>query len=90
MCVLKSLLSKPIPEPTFTKPRHPSRLAVHTCRFPVNMSTLFPSISIKQKGYYAQDVDFDDLAQRNPEWAAICRTGKNTKWLDFKDPKIVL
>ena len=40
--------------------------------------------------YYAQDVDFDDLARRDPEWAVICKTAKASKWIDFHDPKIVL
>jgi 23S rRNA (adenine1618-N6)-methyltransferase len=44
----------------------------------------------RQKPYYAQDVDFDDLAARDPEWAAICKTSKAIRWLDFQDPKIVL
>jgi hypothetical protein len=44
----------------------------------------------EQRGYYAQDVDFDDLAKRDPDWAAICKQGKETKWIDFQDPKVVL
>ena len=44
----------------------------------------------RQIPYYAQDVDFDDLANRDPEWAAVCKAAKESRWLDFKDPKIVL
>ncbi|KAK5175513.1 uncharacterized protein LTR77_000652 [Saxophila tyrrhenica] len=40
--------------------------------------------------YYAQDVDFDDLAKRNPDWAAVCETARKSKWIDFQDPKVVL
>ena len=54
------------------------------------MSQSSSSELYRQKPYYAQDVDFDDLASRDPEWAAICKTSKASQWLDFKDPKIVL
>ena len=40
--------------------------------------------------YYAQDIDFDDLANRDDDWAAITKTGKETKWIDFQDPQILL
>ena len=38
---------------------------------------------------HALDVDFDDLAQHAPEWAAISQSAKEAKWLDFQDPKVV-
>ena len=49
-----------------------------------------PSSSDQNRQYYAQDVDFEDLASRDPEWAAICKTAKEARWIDFQDPKTVL
>ncbi len=54
------------------------------------MSQLSQTPATNQKPYYAQDVDFEDLAKRDPDWAAICKTSKQTKWIDFQDPKILL
>jgi len=39
--------------------------------------------------YYDHDVDFDVLAEHDPEFAAICKVSKDKKWVDFKDPKVV-
>jgi 23S rRNA (adenine1618-N6)-methyltransferase len=49
-----------------------------------------PQATPSQRDYYAQDVDFDDLASRDPEWAAICEAAKESNQLNFRDPKIVL
>lgn len=38
---------------------------------------------------HALNVDFDDLAEHDPEWAAISKSAKDAKWLDFKDPRVV-
>ena len=38
---------------------------------------------------HALNVDFDDLAKNDPEWAAISKSAKEAKWLDFQDPKVV-
>lgn len=54
------------------------------------MSPPSPPFKATQIPYYAQDVDFSELAKRDPDWAAISRTGKETKWLDFQDPKILM
>ncbi|RMZ17321.1 hypothetical protein D0860_00457 [Hortaea werneckii] len=39
--------------------------------------------------YYEGDVDFDVLAAKDPEFAAICKVSKNKRWVDFQDPKVV-
>jgi len=39
--------------------------------------------------YYNQDVDFDKLAEKDPDFAAICKVSKDKKWIDFKDAKVV-
>ena len=44
----------------------------------------------QQISYYAQDVDFDDLANRDADWASISKAAKASKWVDFQDPKVVL
>jgi 23S rRNA (adenine1618-N6)-methyltransferase len=44
----------------------------------------------RQLAYYAQDVDFDDLAERDPDWVAICKATKESKWIDFQDPRVLL
>ncbi|RMZ21018.1 hypothetical protein D0859_14970 [Hortaea werneckii] len=41
------------------------------------------------RDYYEGDVDFDVLAAKDPEFAAICKTSKNKRWVDFQDPKVV-
>lgn len=38
---------------------------------------------------HALNVDFDDLAKCDPEWAAISKSAKEAKWLDFQDSKVV-
>lgn len=54
------------------------------------MSQAIKSDAYHQIPYYAQDIDFDDLAARDAKWEAICATSKETKWIDFQDPRIVL
>ena len=54
------------------------------------MSEPTASNAYRQIPYYTQDVDFDDLAKRDPEWADICKSAKQSKWIDFQDPNIVL
>lgn len=44
---------------------------------------------MKQVPYYERDVDFDDLAKRDPEFAEISQHGKRNGFIDFQDPKIV-
>ncbi|RMY69489.1 hypothetical protein D0863_06422 [Hortaea werneckii] len=39
--------------------------------------------------YYEGDVDFDVLAAKDPEFAAICKVSKHKRWVDFQDPKVV-
>lgn len=46
-------------------------------------------MSHQDKSEYALNVDFDELAKDDPEWAAISKSAKDAKWLDFKDPKVV-
>ncbi|CAK4031100.1 hypothetical protein DOTSEDRAFT_42114 [Lecanosticta acicola] len=44
---------------------------------------------MKQMPYYERDVDFDDLAKRDPNFAAISKQGKQKAFIDFQNPKIV-
>ena len=41
------------------------------------------------RDYYEGDVDFDVLAAKDPEFAAICKISKNKRWVDFQNPKVV-
>ncbi|RMX97625.1 hypothetical protein D0868_10545 [Hortaea werneckii] len=41
------------------------------------------------RAYYEGDVDFDVLAAKDHEFAAICKVSKNKRWVDFQDPKVV-
>lgn len=41
------------------------------------------------RAYYEGDVDFDVLAAKDPEFAAICKVSKNKRWVDFQNPKVV-
>lgn len=45
--------------------------------------------SNQDRPLHALDVDFDDLAEHDPEWAVISKTAKEAKWLDFQDPKVI-
>ncbi|RMX75906.1 hypothetical protein D0869_11201 [Hortaea werneckii] len=45
--------------------------------------------SMRGPAYYEGDVDFDVLAAKDPEFAAICKVSKNKRWVDFQDPKVV-
>ena len=47
-------------------------------------------VAYQQIPYYAQDVDFDDLSKRDADWAAICKSAKESKRIDFQDPNVVL
>lgn len=44
---------------------------------------------MKQVPYYERDVDFDDLAKQDPDFAAISQHGKRKGFIDFQNPKIV-
>ncbi|KAK4506114.1 hypothetical protein PRZ48_004079 [Zasmidium cellare] len=44
---------------------------------------------MKQIPYYSRDVDFDDLAKHDPEFAAISQKGKRDGFINFQDPEIV-
>ena len=48
------------------------------------------SPNYRQVPYYDKDVDFDELAEKDPDWAAVCKSAKQTKWIGFQDPKVVL
>ena len=39
--------------------------------------------------YYEHDVDFDALAEKDQDFAAICKISKDKRWIDFKDPNVV-
>ena len=82
---LISPISHSSPQPSTRNTPHPT-----SPQQPQTMSQPPSPAPYHQKPYYAQDVDFDDLAARDPEWAAICKTSKATRWLDFQDPAIVL
>lgn len=42
-----------------------------------------------QVPYYDRDVDFDDLAKRDPDFATISQHGKRDGFINFQDTKIV-
>lgn len=43
-----------------------------------------------RKDYYRRDVDFDDLAKHDEDWAAISKRAKAESKIDFQDPDVVL
>lgn len=52
------------------------------------------SRSIVERSHYntsvhALNIDFDELAARDPDWATISKCAKEARWLDFQDPKVV-
>ena len=48
-----------------------------------------PSPSAEQFPYYDHDVDFDELARRDPAFAAISTEAKKNGFIDFQNPQIV-
>lgn len=52
-------------------------------------SSTIPTNTNGGRAYYEGDVDFDVLAAKDPEFAAICKVSKNKRWVDFQDPKVV-
>ncbi|KAF2161122.1 hypothetical protein M409DRAFT_28452 [Zasmidium cellare ATCC 36951] len=44
---------------------------------------------MRQIPYYSRDVDFDDLAKRDPDFASISQQGKRDGFINFQDPQIV-
>ncbi|EME47775.1 hypothetical protein DOTSEDRAFT_42114 [Dothistroma septosporum NZE10] len=44
---------------------------------------------MRQIPYYDRDVDFDDLAKRDPDFATISQHGKRDGFINFQDTKIV-
>lgn len=44
---------------------------------------------MKNLPYYDRDVDFDDLAKRDPDFAIISQHGKRDGFINFQDTKIV-
>jgi hypothetical protein len=44
---------------------------------------------IKDIPYYAQDVDFDRLAQSSPDFAKVIAPGKKKGFIDFQDVEVV-
>ncbi|KAK5112230.1 hypothetical protein LTR62_004391 [Meristemomyces frigidus] len=42
-----------------------------------------------KRPYYDGDVDFDTLATKDQDFAAICQQSKTKKWIDFQNPKVV-
>lgn len=53
------------------------------------MSQSTTSIDRTERSYYDGDVDFDALAAKDADFAAICEVSKGKRWIDFQDPKIV-
>ena len=47
------------------------------------------AITSRSMAYYEHDVDFDALAEKDKDFAAICKVSKVKNWIDFKDPKVV-
>ncbi|GIZ37250.1 hypothetical protein CKM354_000070400 [Cercospora kikuchii] len=41
------------------------------------------------KDYYSRDVDFNELAKHDDDFAAISKAAKRDGWIDFHDPKVV-
>ena len=84
MCTLRS--------PSEAKLQYCCCCAAHTDarRFcgPPNLSTSPTNMNL-MASYYNQDVDFDKLAEKDPDFAAICKVSKDKKWIDFKDAKVV-
>ena len=44
---------------------------------------------MKQVPYYDRDVDFDELAKRDPDFTTISQHGKRDGFINFQDTKIV-
>ncbi|TKA73714.1 hypothetical protein B0A55_05480 [Friedmanniomyces simplex] len=49
-----------------------------------------PSSTTKstERSYYDGDVDFDELAAKDADFAAICKVSKDKRWVDFQDPNV--
>lgn len=54
---------------------------------PSNMSSSTPTST--GRSYYDGDVDFDVLAAKDPDFAALCKVAKDKRWVDFQNPKVV-
>lgn len=45
--------------------------------------------STERSYYEGGDVDFDALAAKDDDFAAVCKVSKDKRWIDFQDPKVV-
>jgi hypothetical protein len=66
------------------------RVAVHHQHFYyINSHQTSAFSPMKDIPYYAKDVDFDQLAKNDPDFAAIAQPAKQKGFINFKDPKVV-
>ena len=71
---------------------HPAFQALHLhLLFPATMSSSSATTNAQTSGrsYYEGDVDFDTLAAKDADFAAICKVSKDKRWIDFQDPRVV-
>lgn len=53
------------------------------------MTTSSNSANQGGRAYYDGDVDFDALARKDADFAAISQAGKERRRIDFQDPHVV-